>query len=260
MSPFKYLTYSDSVEDIKIRYSARTSNDDYMVVAHKFLQKLMKEFARLAMKCYRPEYEAYNMPFCYSERRLDTVVLPALSNICDGIVLSEMPVQRVERKTGELIGSGLGRADYWCIYDEYTFVIEMKGSKARVGNYKIRKNSVVDRWGKMINQLETEKDECSNSLEKTKGIIRLGLHFLTSVDFKEPSQEKIEKYRRDINKRLDEIYVRLHKEYNSTKYDPSYIATWMLPDEIALQFSDETDYGVILIAKVFKDIKHKNHI
>ena len=83
MSPFEYNTYTE--DDIKIRYSVRTSDEDYMRAAHRFLQKLMQEFARLSMKCYRPEYEAYKMPFSYSERRLDSVVLPALSNICDGM-------------------------------------------------------------------------------------------------------------------------------------------------------------------------------
>jgi len=155
MTPFSYKTFTE--DDIKIRYSARLSDDDYMKAAHRFLQKLMKEFARLSMKCYRPEYESYNMPFYYSERRLDSVVLPALSNICDGIVLTEMPVERKERKTGETIGNGHGRADYWCIFDGYTFIIEMKGSHARVGaNYKIRKNSVVNRWKSMVDQLESE--------------------------------------------------------------------------------------------------------
>ena len=57
MSPFEYNTYTE--DDIKIRYSVRTSDEDYMRAAHRFLQKLMKEFARLSMKCYRPEYEAY---------------------------------------------------------------------------------------------------------------------------------------------------------------------------------------------------------
>ena len=109
MSPFEYNTYNNN--DIKIRYSTRTSDEEYMVVAHKFLQKLMKEFARLSMKCFSVEYQAFNMPFYYSERRLDSVVLPALSNICDGIVLTELPVERKDRKTGEFIGSGYGRAD-----------------------------------------------------------------------------------------------------------------------------------------------------
>ena len=49
-------------------------------------------------------------------------------------------------------------------------------------------------------------------------------------------------------------------KYNSSKYDPSYAAAWMVPDEVAQIFDDETDYGVILLAKVFRVIKHKNHV
>lgn len=257
MPPFEYNTYNNN--NIKIRYSTRTSDEEYMVVAHKFLQKLMREFARLSMKCFSVEYQAFNMPFYYSERRLDSVVLPALSNICDGIVLTELPVERKDRKTGEFIGSGYGRADYWCIFDGYSFVIEMKCTHACVSNIKIKSSGVVDKWEDMIDQLENEKDECKNSEESTNGIIRLGLHFIVSEDSNQPTEETIGEYRRTINDRLNEIYNRIHKEFNSTKYDPSYLAAWLVPDEIA-KCEEQTDYGVILVAKIFRDIKHIHHM
>ena len=31
-------------------------------------------------------------------------------------------------------------------------------------------------------------------------------------------------------------------------------------EEMLTLFDDETDYGVILLAKIFRDIKHKNHV
>ena len=125
---------------------------------------------------------------------------------------------------------------------------------------RISESSVVKRWKSMVDQLESETNECKESLETTKGVIRLGLHFITNVDYEQPTEEKITAYRRTINERLNDMYDRIHKEYNSPKYDPSYAAAWMVPDEVAQLFDDETDYGVILLAKVFRVIKHKNHV
>ena len=262
MPSFNYDTFSDG--EVKIRYSTLESDSEYMVVAHAFLQKLMKEFARLSIKCYRPRYHASNMPYYYSERRLDSIVLPAISKICDGIVLTEMPVQRTVKKTGEVIGSGHGRADYWCIFRGYSLVIEMKGSWDRYKCKTVRQHSIVDRWGTMIGQLDSSYDECKRSGEKTKGIIRIGLHFVSSIAHEAPTPELIyDDYKDCVDSYMDAFCTRLHDAYNSAIYDPSYAATWLIPDRIIntkYGFDNTTFPGVMLLAKVFKDIKHGEHV
>ena len=171
MKPFEFKSYSNG--DIKIRYSEPISDDEYMKTAYSFLNKLMKEVARLTMKCFRPDIEADNLPYMHTEMRWDSVVLPALSKICDGLVLTELPVDRKESKADENVHKG--RIDYWCVYGGYSFVIEMKGSRALfIGNRVIaRESSVIERWGTMIKQLNGVKEICRDMDEHTKGVIEL---------------------------------------------------------------------------------------
>ena len=71
--------------------SEPTSKDAYMQVAHEFLQSLMKEFAVLSMKSFRPRIGADNFPFMYSERRLDSVVCKYAFENVPGIALKTIP-------------------------------------------------------------------------------------------------------------------------------------------------------------------------
>ena len=256
MKPLKYKTYSRN--GIVIHYSEPTSKDAYMQVAHEFLQSLMKEFAELSMKSFRPRIGADNFPFMYSERRLDSVVLPALSNICDGVVLTELPVKR--KKANNHVKSEHGRLDYWCIYGGYTFAIEMKGTHDRFDCDTIRENSVMKRWGKMIEQLKDVESECKAMTENTKGVIRLGLHFISSWANKEPNEELVDDYRENA-----QGYLRAFTEQISERYDdkpetnPSYAADWIIPDDMVYHWNNATYTGVMLYAKVFEPVLHKCH-
>lgn len=256
MPGFKYRSYKNA--EIEIISSLRISDEEYMKVAHRFLQKLIKEFARLSMLCYLPKYDSYVMPFGYSERQLDSVVLPALSIICKGRVLAELPVMRKERKTGELIGSGQGRTDYWCIYDDYSFFIEMKGAQiSSRSNPTTDTKKIVNPWKEMIEQLDAERDECQASVEKTKGCIRIGLYFIALTDSRERADSD------DKNKeKLDKLYDALCLKPESKIHIPSYASTWILPKRIAhMPMLDGRFYkSVILVSKVFKEIKHRKHI
>lgn len=261
MKPFAFKSYSNG--DIKIRYSESISDDEYMKTAYSFLNKLMKEVARLTMKCFRPDIEADNLPYMHTEIRWDSVVLPALSKICDGLVLTELPVDRKESKTDENVRRG--RIDYWCVYGGYSFVIEMKGSRALfMGNRVIaRESSVIERWNTMIGQLNDIKEICHDMDEHTRGVIRLGLHFISSVAYVKPTEEIIRDYRRGIYNRLNDISTDIAKRHgNKADYTPSYAAAWLIPDDMITYWEnwEEVYPGVMLFAKVFKDIKHKNHI
>lgn len=244
-------------DGIVIKSSVRTSDDEYMIVAHDFLQKLFREFARLCMQCYRPDMNAAYMPYYFSERRLDTAILPALSKICDGVVLTELPVVREE--SGEVVGSGHGRLDYWCIYRGYTFVIEMKGTRAQVDGC-VREHSVKQRWGTMIKQLENVKAECHYNEETTKGVIRLGLHFISAFSPEPMCDSDVRAYRRDIKNTLNTFCQEITKKHHKSAYTPTYAAAWLIPDDMVCADGERTYPGVMLLAKVFKDIKHKNHV
>ena len=258
MTEFDYNIYS--WDGIKIHYSDPVCDDDYMEKAHDFLLKLMKEFARLSRMSFNRRIGAANFPYIYTERRLDSVVLPTLSNICNGVVLTELPVERTDSENKD--STHWGRVDYWCIYKGYTFVIEMKGTQAifKGNKVKAREHSVKGRWRKMIEQLENAKDDCVNNLEeRTKGIIRLGIHFITSVAYCEPDMEDVEEYRDTIDERLNIIRRDIARRFNYKQdYTPDFAAAWLIPDDMVMYLSSDTYPGVMLFAKVFEDLPHND--
>ena len=252
MDPFSFRTFSK--DGIEIRSSIIDSKDEYMNVAYEILHRLLFQFAKLSMKAYRPRKNAYNLPYMYSERRLDSVVTPALSDICDGLVLTEMPA--VRKKSKKRIKSKHGRVDYWCIFKGYTFVIEMKGSHDRFDCETVREYSLIRRWGKMIEQLNEVAEECELMEEKTKGVIRLGLHFVSSWSPKVFSNKRVEEYREGCDCDLNVICDSLATCCNTAGGAPTYAAVWLIPDKM-VYWKDATYPGVMLIAKAFEDIKHK---
>jgi hypothetical protein len=258
MEPLVFNNYS--WDGIKIHFSEPTDDKDYMVKAHEFLQKLMKEFARLSRLSYRPRLGAVYFPYIYTERRLDSVVLPALSYICDGVVLTELPVER--KISPEDDSMHHGRVDYWCIYKGYTFVIEMKGTRAIFKGNKVntREHSVKGRWRKMIEQLINVEEDCRNTLiENTKGIIRLGLHFITSVADIEPDWDDVAEYRDTIDERMERMRRDIARRFNyKLDFTPNFAAAWLIPDDMISSNPDATYPGVMLFAKVFEDLPHEN--
>lgn len=259
MDPLVFKNYSWN--GIKIHYSERTDDNDYMVKAHEFLYQLMKEFARLCRLSYRPRMRADYFPYIYTERRLDSAVLPALSHICDGVVLTELPVERQGSLEDDTTHHG--RVDYWCIFGGYTFVIEMKGTQAIFKGNKVstREHSVKGRWRKMIEQLQNVEDDCKyNLLENTKGIIRLGLHFITSVADIEPDWDDVAEYRETIDDRMERMRRDIAKRFNyKLDYTPNFAAAWLIPDDMISSNPYATYPGVMLFAKVFEDMPHKQN-
>ena len=255
MKPFEFKSFS--VEESKVYYSVVQQDEDYQTVTNEFLKKLLKEFARLSMKSFRPRIGAANFAYMYSERRLDSVVLPALSNICDGVVLTELPV--IRKKSKRKVKSEHGRADYWCIYKGYTFVIEMKGSRDRLDCPAVRENSIIKRWGTMIEQLIDIQETCENLEENTKGVIRLGLHFISSWSPAEPTQDEIEDYRTlALNNHINAICNEIATRHRKPEYEPSFAALWQIPEKMVLYYEDVTYPGVMLIAKVFEPIANED--
>ena len=59
------------------------------------MKYLMLEMAHLSLKFDNNRFDSFTPPYLYTERRLDSILLPALSKLCNGLVLTEMPVTRV---------------------------------------------------------------------------------------------------------------------------------------------------------------------
>ena len=256
MADFQYKT--SSRDGIRIRYSGPIKEEEYMKTAHEFLRKLIREFARLSRLSFRKRIGATYFPYLFTERRLDSAVLPALSNICDGVVLTELPVER--SSNDEEVHRG--RVDYWCVYKGYTFVIEMKGAHAifKGNKVKAREHSVKGRWREMVKQLVNVKEDCEYNLdERTKGIVRLGLHFITSMAKGDTDWDAVDEYRKDINDRLESMRRDIAKRFNNrSDYTPDFAAAWLIPDDMIECCDFGTYPGVILFAKILPPLRHKH--
>ena len=222
----------------------------YYNAAKSLIKELFCGIAKLSVKYY--QHVQFDAPYLYGEIQLNSVILPALSKICDGAVLAELPAKR---KYGKEYNS-TGRIDYWCIYKDYSFVIEVKHGYDAFLTDKTRERKIIKRWKSMVcGQLQTIKDEVRKYEESTEGVVRLGLHFITSYSDKKPTSELIKEYRRNLPGILDRLIKDVCK-CQAVKTTPSMVAYWLPPERMVLEFS-ETYPGVILMAKIFGSIRHK---
>lgn len=227
---------------------------EYREVALKFIDALFQEFAKDSMKLFRPDINLEDPPYLYSERTFDSVVLPALHRLCHGLVLAELPADRSDHDVP-------GRIDYWCIYEGYSFIIEMKSTECCLG-YGPKKYRMVGRWGLMCKQLESTNDDVKQYVEHTKGVIPIGLHFVTAKGgaskwdyhgqrMTELCKETMKEYADAISKpHTVDGQVRIHK--------PSYVAGWIIPQKNRYPRTREGEIFpfVMLFGKVNPVIKH----
>ena len=103
-----------------------------------------------------------------------------------------------------------------------------------------------------IVQLENGKDDIKHYEEKTKGVIRLGLHFVTSQSSTNPSDDIREIYISQEREMLERLYKDL-----KTVVPPDFMSVWELDKDMVYYANDRAYPGLIVMAKFFKDIKHK---
>lgn len=231
--------------------------DAAFIVSKELIQELFCNMAKLCTKYSNNLF--YDLPYSYTERRLDSVLLPALSKICDSMVTTEAPTYRHFHSSNKFVGSdSYGRIDYWCIYKGYSFVIELKQSfdcfLSDNTRARLRKS-----WKKMNEQLFTIENDVRQYTELTKGVIRIGLHIITSYSDKEPSKVLIDKYKEKISsiiERLPSQVIKIDgKNFPSLK--PNILIGWVIPDKIVLdERAWETIPGIWAMAKVLPPIQH----
>ena len=246
-------------QDLNFIISSCPSRDEEdMIVAYSFVKEFFYRVCKQSLLFCNSKYDIIEYPFLFRERQLDSVVLPVMSDLCKGLVIAEYPVIRENNIKGcEKIKSS-GRIDYWCIYKDYSFVIEMKHSYDAFKTKTTNDKRLIERWKTMTtSQLQTIRGELKRFEEKTKGIIRLGLHFVTPYSDCDRNMSDFEIYansQKDILKRLAEDVCR-SKPKTTT---PNFMASWVLPDKYELL---EVPYkgtypGLMLLGKIFPVILH----
>ena len=235
-------------------FSTKESDESYYEVVYDLTKKLFVGMAKHALAFNSTKYDIYEPPFIFRERQLDSLIMPVLASLCKGLAFAEYPMIRNSRKKGLEIENSQGRIDYWCIYKDYSVVVEVKHSYDNFETSCTNDGRLVQRWRTMnIVQLENVKDEIKHFGEKTKGVIRLGLHFVTSYSSTNPSGDIRETYISQERVMLDRLYKDL-----KTVASPDFMSVWELDKDMVYYDNDRAYPGLIVIAKFFKDIKHKD--
>ena len=242
-----------TIDSQNFLFSTRESNEEYYNVAYELTRKLFIGMAKHAMAFNSSKYDIYEPPFLFSELQLDTLIMPVLSSICKGLTFAQYPVTRNSRKKGLEIENSHGHIDYWCIYKDYSFVIEVKHSYDNFETSSTNDKRFLQKWKTMnIVQLDNIKDEVKQFEEKTKGVIRLGLHFVTSHS----STKEPENARETFISQEREMLNRLYKDLKIIT-PPDFMSVWELNNKMVYYEDNRAFPGLIVLAKFFKDIKHK---
>ena len=247
-----------TIQNLDFVLSSCPTHEEDMVVAYTFVKELFRRVCSRSLLFCNNKYNICDYPFLYSERQLDSLVLPVISELCKGIVIAEYPVVRKSNLKGYEKEDSKGWIDYWCIYKDYSFVIEMKHSYDAFRTNNTKDDSLIKKWEKMtIGQLQDIRSQVKYFEERTRGLIRIGLHFITPysghdgglayVDFFESKQKEI----------LKRLYDDVSRS-KPTKTSPSFLASWVLPKNDRYF---EVPYkgivpGLMLLGKMYSAIEH----
>ena len=238
-----------------IEMESNISEDEGFKIAKELIENLFFDMAKLSTKYCNDKF--CDLPYTYSERMLDCVLLPALSKLCNYMVMVEVPAVRECANRRYNVKKSNGRIDYWCIYKNYSFVIELKHSYDCFTTYKTRERNLTSRWIKMHEQLQSLEKDIKKYGEETKGVIRIGLHTITSYSDKEPDNQLLKAFKYSIPEIFERFQRDLGKKYPSLK--PDFILCWKIPSKIVEE--DEWTYpGFWAITKIYPAIKHHGAI
>ena len=232
------------------------NGDKSTSVAKDLISNLFYEMAKLCTKYCNKSF--CDLPYTYRERQLDSVLLPALSKLCNSMVFAELPAKRECKNRLFQVDKSSGRLDYWCIYKDYSFVIELKHSYDCFTTSKTRKRTVTDRWIKMNEQLRSLDKDIKCYEENTKGVIKIGLHIVTSYSDKAPTKQLYFNFIESIPQTFVRMQKDLCKKYISLR--PDLIIFWKIPKTIVFEDEEQTFPGLWAFAKIYPVIKHKGAI
>lgn len=238
-----------------VEMESNTEENESFNIAKELIENLFFDMAKLSTKYCNDIF--CDLPYTYSERRLDCVLLPALSKLCNSMVMVEVPAVRECANRRFSVDKSNGRIDYWCIYKNYSFVIELKHSFDCFTTDTTRERNLTSRWVKMHEQLQSLEKEIKKYEEATKGVIRIGLHTITSYSSQKPDTQLLKAFKYCIPETFERFQKEFGKKYPSLK--PDFIICWKIPSKIVETY--ECTYpGLWAVTKIYPAIKHHGAI
>lgn len=241
---------------IKLWVSKSKGKEKFYKVGRDFVIDLLCGMAKLAIKYYESDFIDFS--YTYGERQLTSLILPTLSKMSNGAVMSELPIRRDRHLKNVELNNASGRLDYWCVYENFSFVIEVKHSFDAFLNFQITCQEDIANWEYMNTiQLKSLDKELKKWKDGTKGKIRIGLHFITSYTQKELTEKQqidtIKQYKKDIPSMLERLYADFGMNKKATT--PDVMACWMPPQEAILANDTKSLFpGLIVMAKLFRPL------
>lgn len=228
---------------------------DHHILAYKFVKKILLGISKHSLKFYSTKHDFVDFPFTYRERQLDSLILPCISSLCDGIAIAEYPVRRNCKRLGEEKKNTHGRIDYWCIYKGFTFVIEVKHSYDYV--YGETSVSTTSRWDYMNHvQLQTCRKDVRCYEEKTHGVIRIGLQFITACSSANTDADICNYFKKETKNILDRLVADM-SQTRPRSNTPDFVGCWQIEEKLAYAEEGIVSPGLILVAKFHDIIFHK---
>ncbi len=215
-------------------------------IAKELIENLFCDMAKLSTKY------VWDLPYTYRERQLDSILLPTLSKLCRGQVITELPAYRICNNRRFQVDESSGRIDYWCIYKNYSFVIELKHGYDFFST-PTTQGRVTARWIKMQEQLQSIEKEIKSYVEETKGIIRIGLFVVTSRSEKSPNNTLIKNFKKSISETFERFQKDLGRGFPTLK--PDLQLCWRIPSTIVMR-EEQTFPGLWAISKIYPAKKH----
>ena len=109
----------------------------------------------------------------------------------------------------------------------------------------------------MHEQLQSLEKEIKKYEEATKGVIRIGLHTITSYSSQKPDTQLLKAFKYCIPETFERFQKEFGKKYPSLK--PDFIICWKIPTKIVESY--ECTYpGLWAVTKIYPAIKHHGAI
>lgn len=154
----------------------RLEDSQGMRVSRDLAEKFSAAFARLSCRYFN---STGDLPYTYRERQVSASVLMAFSTFVDAI-FAETPTRRGTSKA-----NSHGWIDYWVVYRNHTFLVEVKHCYSAIKGQKDVQAVLFNRWENAHSQLsQVNYIQCADLRFGTGALIKMPLmiatHYLSS--------------------------------------------------------------------------------
>lgn len=194
-------------------------------IAGEFIDALFRNFCSNCMKSVNAFGQA---PFIYTERQLDTAILPAIASITSSFLVERPVARQWSKLRTDNWDDSHGRIDYWCKHRNVDFFIELKHSWDSYRTQNIATESHV-RWEfmtkKQLSVLKSEAKELSKTTDN-KGVFLLGIQII-------PIYETINESKEPKSRGNFETLLNIQKNYQE-RFEPmpNWNGMWILHENL----------------------------